>query len=104
MTAAARLALFDIATHGGARESRKGYVLGDWATHKEPGRKVYFWTFTHVPTGLSVNVYPPHETKAAALAHLEKMHREGPSDTTRQLLGDPPYKWALGMWDEGRLT
>ena len=94
---APRAAIFDIAVRNSGREQRKGYVLGDWATHKEPGRKVYFWTFTHVPTGLAVNVYPPHETKDAALAHLEKMHKEGPSDTTKQILGKPPWKWGLGM-------
>lgn len=52
------------------RGTRKGYVLGDYATHKDKGRGVYFYTFTHLPTGLAVNVYPPHETKASALAHL----------------------------------
>jgi hypothetical protein len=55
------------------RETRVGYVLGDWATHKEPGKGVYFWTFTHRPTGLAVTVYPCHETKASALAHLAKL-------------------------------
>ena len=48
------------------RATRKGYVRGDWAMSK--GK--YFWEFTHLPTGCRVNVYPVHETKASALAHL----------------------------------
>lgn len=55
------------------RAERKGYVLGGWATHKEPGPGNYFWTFTHIGTGMSVNVWPCHETKATALAHLAKL-------------------------------
>jgi hypothetical protein len=55
------------------RAPRTGFVLGGWATHKEPGSGHYFWTFTHVATGMSVNVWPCHETKTAALAHLAKL-------------------------------
>lgn len=62
---------FDVAVDAGrgnppGRAPRTGYVLGDWGTHKEK----YFWTFTHLPTGMSVNVWPCHETKASALLHL----------------------------------
>ncbi len=64
---------FEIALRGQARAERKGYVLNGFATHKEPGAGVYFWTFTHVQTGTSINVWPCHATKAAALAHLEKL-------------------------------
>lgn len=92
-----RAAIFDIATRGSGREPRKGYVLGDWATHKEPGRGVYFWSFTHIPTGLGLNVYPPHEKKDSALAHLEKLHRDGPNESTASIIGKRPFKWALGM-------
>lgn len=55
------------------REARKGLVCGGWGTHKNPGKGVYFYTFTHLETGLSVNVYPPHETKASAAAYLAKL-------------------------------
>jgi hypothetical protein len=72
---------FDVATMAG-REQRTGYVLGDFATHK--GR--YFWTFTHVASGVAINVYPPHETKESALAHLEKLRTEGPPEYQRAVL------------------
>lgn len=60
---------FFVATSGGGRAVRVGYVVGDWATTKEK----YFWEFTHLPTGARINVYPVHETKASALAHLNKL-------------------------------
>jgi hypothetical protein len=88
-------ATFDVAAVGGGREQRTGYVLGNWATHKNPGRGVYFWTFTHKPTGVAVNVYPPHETKASALAQLETLHRDGPGETAAAILADG--RWGLGQ-------
>jgi hypothetical protein len=45
-----------------------------------------FWTFTHLPTGLALNVWPCHETKAPALAHLAKLATEGPSEYQARIL------------------
>lgn len=69
-----KLTTFEVAIDTGrgnppGRDTRRGYVIGDWGTHKED----YFWTFTHLPTGVCVNVYPCHSTKASALAHLAKL-------------------------------
>lgn len=91
-----RPAVFDIATRGGGREPRKGYVLGEWATHKEPGKGVYFWSFTHVPTGVEITVHPTHDSKESALRYLEKLHREGPNEFTKRVIGDG-RRWGLGM-------
>lgn len=67
-------ATFRILTRGGP-EDRTGYVLGCFATHKEPGN--YFWAFTHLPTGLAVNVYPCKANKVEALAHLVHLREHG---------------------------
>lgn len=91
----AKRATFDIATMRHGREPRTGYVLGDFAAHKEPGRGVYFWTFTHLATGVAVNVYPPHETKASACAHLETLARDGVPEHQRAALSRGG--WGLGM-------
>jgi hypothetical protein len=64
---------FEIALRGGARAERKGFVLGGFATHKEPGPGVYFYSFTHLDTGTAINVWPCHETQASAIAHLAKL-------------------------------
>jgi len=91
-------ATFDIAVLGGGRSPRTGYVLGQWATHKEPGRGVYFWSFTHLPSGTQINVYPVHEKKDDALAHLGKLHRDGPSEFVRETLEKYGHLgWGLGQ-------
>ena len=46
---------FEIATDAGrgnppGRDTRTGYVIGDYAAHKEKGKGVFFWTFTHCQT------------------------------------------------------
>jgi len=66
---------FTIATTTGP-ETRVGYVCGGFAAHKEPGRGVYFWTFTDLESGMSINVYPPHETKAQALRYLTEQQAD----------------------------
>ncbi len=66
-----RRASFEIALVKGGKLAREGYVLGGFATHKESGTGEYFWKFTHLASGMSINVWPCHETKASALAHLE---------------------------------
>jgi hypothetical protein len=62
---------YEIATVGTppGRDTETGYVLGDFAT-RAPRKGEFFWRFTHLPTGMGVNVYPCHSTKASALAHL----------------------------------
>lgn len=88
-------ATFDIATREQGREQRTGYVLGDWATHKDRGE--YFWTFTHLPAGVSIGAYPCHETKASALAHLEHLHAHGPGELRARTLSEHGGKWGLGF-------
>lgn len=85
---------FDIAIVGQGREQRTGYVLGDWATHKDKGD--YFFTFTHLPTGVSIGGYPCHKTKASALAHLAHLHEHGPSASVAHTLAEHGDKWGLG--------
>jgi hypothetical protein len=48
-------ATFYVATRDGraATRERKGYVMGNYATHKLPGD--HDWTFTHLPTGLALS-------------------------------------------------
>lgn len=70
-----------------------GYVLGGWATHKERGRGVYFWTFTHLASGMSVSVYPCHEVKASALAHLVELVERGPAPHVAALLAKHGGEW-----------
>ena len=72
---------FEIATStpGGkaGRATRKGYVLGVWAAHREPGKGVYFWSFTHVPTGTKVSTWGVCvDSKAGALAMLDRLNTE----------------------------
>src|SRR5574342_880308 len=90
------------------REQRTGYVLGDWAVHKEPGRGVYFWTLTHRPTGTDVNAYPPPETKAQALEVLERYAAGGVPEHKRALLAGHPLletrKTRRGARVAGRVT
>jgi hypothetical protein len=88
---------FDIATREG-RSKRTGYVLGDWATHKEPGKGVYFWTFTHLPTGVGVTMWPCHDNKASALARLVTLAAGDVPDVTRATLDKYGHLgWGLGM-------
>lgn len=90
---APRRATFDIACRGGTREQRTGYVLGAFATHKEPGPKVYSWTFTHLTTGVGVRA-GWHERKAEALARLVELDRDGLPPHEEQIL-------AVGTWGLG---
>lgn len=69
----AKRTTFEIALRGQGRATRKGHVLGGFATHKEPGPGVYFYSFTHLETGTAISVWPCHATAATALAHLEKL-------------------------------
>ncbi len=86
---------FEIATRNGGRETRKGYVIGDFAAHKLASDG-YFWKFTHVPTGVSINAYPVHKSKASALAHLEKLALgEALKDFEKTVLADG--QWGLGF-------
>jgi hypothetical protein len=85
-----KLVTFDIATLEG-RAPRRGYVLGDWATHKDK----YNWVFTHRPTGLSICA-PWIETKAPALEHLCKLHAEGPAPHVARILASCGGKWGGG--------
>ncbi len=68
---------FHVAGRGNTTERRSGYILGDLATHKEPGKKVYFWTVTHLPTGVDINAYPGADTKAKALRQLQDLDADG---------------------------
>lgn len=87
---------FDVATNDplyNHRAQRTGYVLGDWATHKER----YHWVFTHLSTGVAVSA-PWIEKKAPALEHLQALHASGggiiPEYSRKLLVGG---QWGLGM-------
>lgn len=85
-----RRATFDVATIGGGRGERTGYVLGRWACHRER----YAWAFTHIATGVKVSA-GWHETKPAALARLVELDRDGlESWQEERLVGGA---WGLGM-------
>ncbi len=98
MTTKAKRTTFDVATANGGRAQRTGYVLGAFGAHKDAGKGVYFWTFTHLATGMSVNMYPVlPETKAQAIAHLETLEREGLPDHVTAILSKYGTSWGLGM-------
>lgn len=76
MTTQAKPGTFDIATRTETgRETRKGYIQGGFATHREPGK--YFWTFTHLATGLACNSGVCADTKAKALEALAELAVKG---------------------------
>lgn len=92
MTTRIKHTVFNIATSGGGRATRKGYVLGDYATHKDR----YSWTYTHIPTGVSISA-PWIETKAPALEHLRLLATEGPAEHQVRVLAEHGHKWGLGL-------
>lgn len=77
-----RRGAFDIATRGEGRETVKGYVAGDYGMRKVK----WFWEFTHLPTGVLLTTYPPHEKLDSALEHLEDLARHGPPEHHANLL------------------
>jgi hypothetical protein len=63
-----------LAIGGTATRKVRGWVLGDWGTRKEK----YFWEFTHIPSGLKINVVPARVNKQEALDHLQRLNTDGP--------------------------
>ena len=79
---------FIVAMRGNKNESVpveiSGYVLGVFGASKSRGD--YFWSFTHIPTGLKLATYPVHERKESALNHLVELHKNGLSEVENILL------------------
>ena len=68
------------------RTAVKGYTCGEFGAHKNKGKGVYFYTFTHLATGLSCSSKYAAETKAAALVELARLAAEGLPDYARNAI------------------
>lgn len=93
---APKRARFDIATREG-REARSGWVVGDFAVHREKGFKS--WTLTHRPTGLAIwTGSAPISHRAEALMWVSLAAGGHLSDSLKAAIAEYAAKgWAGGL-------